>query len=199
MAERDDRDPAEEVEVAAAVDVGEPDALAGDERDVVSRVGGQERLPWRASAVMPSTAVAPIAASTPSRAAPTAARSFGTMPPRERALREQPLGLVDADRLRDSSAEQEPRDVGDEEEPVGAEPDRERGGGLVRVDVQRPDGERRDDRDEAGGERVLDRSRRARERRADEAELRDTRGVEPDLVAEERHRDAARARRRPRR
>jgi hypothetical protein len=105
----------------------------------------------------------------------------------ERALGQEPLGLVHADRLRQLAAEQQAGDVRDEEEPVGAEPDRQRGRRFVRVDVERADAERRDHGDEAGGQRCLDRRRRARQGRADETELRHPDGLEADLVAVERH------------
>ena len=53
----------------------------------------------------------------------------------------------------DRAVEQDARDVADEEDSLRAEPDGERGGGLVGVDVQRPLRERRDDRDPARRER----------------------------------------------
>ena len=119
-----------------------------------------------------TTAVAPIVASTPPRVGDDGGVQLRHDPAAELARGEQALGLRDADGRGDRSAEQQPGDVGDEEEPVGAEPDRERGRRLVGVHVQRPDGERRDDGDEPGRERVLDRrqattaaaSRRARAR-----------------------------------
>ena len=84
------------------------------------------------------------------------------MPPSNVARADEPLGLVRADRGSHAARRaRTPGHVGDEDEPVGAEPDGERGGGLVAVHVQRPAGERRDDRDAPGGERVDDR-RRAR-------------------------------------
>ena len=64
--ERDDRDPGEQVEVALAVGVGQPDAVAGDEGDVVPRVGRQQRR-GRQQRAHATTAVAPIVASTPPR------------------------------------------------------------------------------------------------------------------------------------
>ncbi len=136
VAERDDRDPGEQVEVPLAVGVGQPDAVAGDEGDVVPRVRRQERR-GREHRRHATTAVAPIDASTPPRAATTAAWSFGTIPPPSAPAAEQALGLGDADRRGDRSAEQQPGHVGDEEELVGAEPDRERGRRLVGVHVQR--------------------------------------------------------------
>ena len=122
----------------APSDVREPDALAGDERDVVARVGREQRgeVERRAHA---STAVAPIVASTPCRAAPTAARSFGTIPPASSPASSSRSASPTSDRGGDRAAEQQPGNVGDEEEPLGAEPDRQRGGRLVRVDVQRAD------------------------------------------------------------
>ena len=68
-----------EVEVPAAHVVGQPDAVALDERRARHRVGRQQRVvQHRAHAV---TAVAPISATSPLRAARAAARTFGTIPP----------------------------------------------------------------------------------------------------------------------
>jgi hypothetical protein len=53
------------------------------------------------------------------------------------------------------------RDVGNEKEPIGLEPDCECSGCIVRVDVQRSDPERRDDRDARVRERLDDRRRPA--------------------------------------
>ena len=80
VAEPDDRDPGGEVEVAPAVVVDEPGAVALDERDVGARVGRQHGS-VEDGVLTASTAVSPISARTPSRAARTAARSFGTIPP----------------------------------------------------------------------------------------------------------------------
>ena len=79
VAEADDGDPGEQVEVAPPVGVDEPRTLAGDERHVLPRVGRQHRV--RGDGAHATTAVAPISARTPSARATTAARSFGTIPP----------------------------------------------------------------------------------------------------------------------
>ena len=79
VAEADDGDPGEKVEVAPPVRVDDPRPLAGDDRHVLPRVGRQNRV--RGDGVHATTAVAPISARTPSRAATTAARTFGTIPP----------------------------------------------------------------------------------------------------------------------
>ena len=161
VAEADDRDPAEQVEVALSVRVDEPGALAGDERDVVrARRSGSSavEVDRRAHA---STAVAPIVASTPSASGADRRAELRDDPAGELTGVEHPLGLDATDRRRDRAAEQEARDVGEEEDPLGAEPERERRGGLVGVDVQRACRQRRDDRDQPGGERVLDRRRAA--------------------------------------
>ena len=71
------------------------------------------------------------------------------------------------------------------EDPLGAEPDRERRGRVVGVHVQRALGERGDDRDPPAGEGVEHRLRRARQRRADAAELGHAGRLQPDLVAGE--------------
>ena len=125
-----------EVEVAAAVGVGQPDALAVDERDRRGRIDGQQRAPGhRAHA---STAVTPISATSPPLAACTAASSFGTMPPSKTP---SPISAsACAARISESSSPlvEHARHVGEEEQPLGAEPDGERRGGLVGVHVQRP-------------------------------------------------------------
>ena len=106
---------------------------------------------------MATTAVAPISARTPSCAAVIAARSFGMIPPSKAPASSSLLGLVGVDHGDDDAAVEQAGDVGDEEDPLGLEPDGERRGGLVGVDVQRPGGERRDDRDQALVERGDDR------------------------------------------
>ncbi len=53
------------------------------------------------------------------------------------------------------------RHVGDEQEPVGLEPDRECGRRIVGVDIEWPDTERGDDGDVAGYERLDNRARPA--------------------------------------
>src|SRR5216683_6795699 len=79
MAETDDRDPGGEVEVAAARGVGEPHAVAVDELDARRRIGREQRAVEHG--LHATTAVMPISAISPFRAALAAARSFGTMPP----------------------------------------------------------------------------------------------------------------------
>ena len=63
-------------------------------------------------------------------------------------------------------------DVGDEENSVCPEPDRESDRGFVRVDIQRAAGERRDDGDATGCERVFDGGGRVGTGSADQTELR---------------------------
>ena len=77
------------------------------------------------------------------------------------------------------------RDVGDEEEPVGLQPNCECGRRIVGVDIQWPDAERGNDGDVAGCECLDNRARPAGQRIADTAESGDLYRVEPDLVAEE--------------
>src|SRR5581483_1697090 len=79
VAEADDGDPAGEVEVAAAIAGEEPATFAVDEGDVGARVGRHHGAVDDRS--HPTTTVCPISARTPTRAALTAACSFGTMPP----------------------------------------------------------------------------------------------------------------------
>src|SRR5205085_8897735 len=77
--EPDDRDPGDEVEIARSVLAVEPGALAARQRDAVARIGREDGCFQDRTHV--TTAVSPISARTPSRAAVTAARSFGTIPP----------------------------------------------------------------------------------------------------------------------
>ena len=79
VAERHDGDAGREVEVLTALTVVEAAAEPVDERDAGGGIGREERgARDRAHAV---TAVSPISAATPLRAADAAASSFGTMPP----------------------------------------------------------------------------------------------------------------------
>src|SRR6266446_5689170 len=80
MAEADDGDPAEQVEVALAIRVDEPGAVALDERDVLARVR-RKQIAMRRHLRHAITAVLPIRAAMPLPAASAAARSWGTMPP----------------------------------------------------------------------------------------------------------------------
>ncbi len=80
VAEPDDGDAGEEIEVALPVGVDQPGAVAFDERDVEPRVGRQE-LVASCDVGHATTAVRPIVAVIPLAAARAAARSFGTMPP----------------------------------------------------------------------------------------------------------------------
>ena len=83
---------------------------------------------------------------------------------------------------------EDPRNVGEEEDALCAEPDRERGRHLVRVHVQRAAGEGRDDGHAALLERGDDLERPRRDRLADEPELGHLLRLEADLVAGERKR-----------
>jgi hypothetical protein len=74
----------------------------------------------------------------------TAAPSFGTIPPSS-VPPSRSSSRRDVDRVDDAAVEDEAVDVGEEEQPLGAEPERERGGRVVGVHVQRPARERRDD------------------------------------------------------
>jgi hypothetical protein len=80
MAEPDDGDPAEQVEVALARGVDEPGAVALDEGHVLPGVGRKE-IVMRQHLRHATTAVLPIWAVMPLPAASAAARSFGMMPP----------------------------------------------------------------------------------------------------------------------
>ncbi len=101
--ERDDGDAGGEVEIAAPVGPGEPDAVALDEADLRLGVRRQQmRLDRDAHA---TTAVAPMSACRPLRAARDAARSLGTMPPSKVPLADERLGFA----RRGSSAAGGPR------------------------------------------------------------------------------------------
>src|SRR5439155_7002666 len=76
VTESDDGDPGDEIEVALSIRVEEPRPFAADERHVLPRVGGKDGCGERDAHA--TTAVSPISARSPSRAAVTAARSFGT-------------------------------------------------------------------------------------------------------------------------
>ena len=78
-------------------------------------------------------------------------------------------------------------DIGDEDEAVGAQPDRQRCRGVIGVDVERAFGERRDDRHPAVREQLPEAVRCGGEGDTDTAELRDELGFEPELVTEDRH------------
>ena len=72
----------------------------------------------------------------------------------EPAVGEARLGVVGRQHGRDLAVDEDARDVAHEDDPLGAEPDGERRGRLVGVDVERAFGERRDHRHEPGVERL---------------------------------------------
>ena len=83
VTQRDDRDPAAEVEVRPTHVVPDAAALTADDRHVGACVRRQDcRLQETVGrGAHAGTSVAPIEARTPPRAACTAAISFGTIPP----------------------------------------------------------------------------------------------------------------------
>ena len=81
MAETDDRDAGEEVEVALPFGVDEPRAVAVGEGDVVPRIRRKHLVRARDLACHATTAVCPIVAVMPLAAASAAARSLGMIPP----------------------------------------------------------------------------------------------------------------------
>ena len=196
MAETDNGDPGDEVEVLAARVVPDPAALAAHDRDVGAGVGRQHRVAEHATSserAHATTSVAPIAARTPPRVGEDGRVELGDDAALEGAVAEHPVGVVDGDVLDHGALHQDAGDVADEHDPLGAEPDRERGRGLVGVDVERSDRaradrERRHDGDAAGRERLLDRRRRRRRRMPDEPERLHLGRLQADLVAEERER-----------
>ncbi len=127
----------------------------------------------------------------PLAAASAAARSFGHDAAVERTLGEHPARVSDADRVDDLVVDVEACDVGEEDEASRAETERERGGRVVGVHVQRPDRERCDDRDLSRLQRCEDLLRPARQRVADLPERRHRHGEEPVAVPEHGHREVA--------
>src|SRR5439155_10314530 len=77
VAEPDDGDAGQQVQVPAPVLVADPRTPAADDRDVLARVRRQDRR--HDVDVHATTAVRPISASTPTRPTLTAARSVGRM------------------------------------------------------------------------------------------------------------------------
>ena len=111
---------------------------------------------------------------------------------RRRPRRACAFARADVDRVDDLVVDVEAGDVGEEDEPLRAEAERERRRRVVGVHVQRADGERCDDRDLA-----VRRARRAialraaRQRVADPAERRHRHGEQAVAVAEDRDRELA--------
>ena len=139
MAEADDGDAGAEVQVRALGVVPHTAALSPNDRDVSARVRRQHRRAGRERhrVAHAGTSVDPMDARTPPRAACTAAISFGTMPPSNRPSA-RPASASSADSTVASSPSSEHAgDVGDEQDPLGAEAHRERRRSLVRVDVER--------------------------------------------------------------
>src|SRR4029079_12238686 len=83
VAERDNRDPAPEVQVLAAIGVPHTAAVAVDDGEIGACVRRQEPLERGRRHRHATTAVSPISAVSPARAAWTAAMSLGTIPPSE--------------------------------------------------------------------------------------------------------------------
>ena len=190
MAEPDDGDPPDEVEVRTTLVVPDATAVSSDDRHVCARVRRKQCLPRClqeavARVAHPGTSVAPIDAWTPPRAARMAAISLGTIPPSKRPSW-RPASASSAGRTtRDGPVEEHARDIAHEDDALCPEPERKRRRGLVGVDVERPFGQRRDDRDPPCGQRIDDRRGRRRQRVADESELLDAPGGQPDLVTAE--------------
>ena len=142
VAESDHGDPPAEVEVAAAV-LAASQAPSPRRTPPGPAVGRQEPRGAECSGHA-SPAVRPISTATPPRAARAAARvrhdSAG-----ELSRVDEALCLVRDDCVRDLALDDHTGHVGEEEEALGAEPDRESGRGLVGVHVHRPVRERGDD------------------------------------------------------
>ena len=97
---------------------------------------------------------------------------------------EQPVGLVRTERADDTVVDVDAGDVGQEQDPVGAETDGQRGRRLVGVDVQRAGRERGDDRDQPFLQRGHDRRpARSGSGSPTSPSAGDLHGPEPDLVA----------------
>ena len=93
--------------------------------------------------------------------------------------------LAGGQRVHDLAVDDHAADVGDEDEAVGAECDREHRGGVVGVDVQRPSCQRGDHRHARGREEAPERWRHDRAERADVAESRQGVGLEAEVVADQ--------------
>ena len=93
VAEADDGDAAGEVEEACGRRRRSARSPRPDERDVRARVGRQDGATAMRCAHA-TTSVIPISARTPSRAASTAARSLGTIPPSKRSSPSSAIGVV---------------------------------------------------------------------------------------------------------
>ena len=116
VAERDDGDAGGEVEVALAVAAGEPDAVAFDEAQPRRRVRRQQCA--REQRVHATTAVAPISATSPLRAAFAAASSLGTMPPSKLPWPTSCTARAAGDRLEQPALVEDARHVGEEEDAL---------------------------------------------------------------------------------
>ena len=88
-------------------------------------------------ALITTTSVAPMRPRTPPRARDDGGLELRHDPAFEGSVADHPVGVVGRDAVDDGPAEEHSRHVADEEDPLGAEPDRKRGRRLVRVDVQR--------------------------------------------------------------
>ncbi len=106
----------------------------------------------------------------------------------ERAGDQPRRGVVGVQPLDHRAVHEHPGHVGDEQDPLCAVPDRESGGGLVGVDVQRARGERCDHRDATSGERRANLGGSGRLGVADQAERLHPARAQPDRVAPQRQR-----------
>ena len=86
--------------------------------------------------------------------------SFGTMPPSNAPSSRSSVGAVGVDQRHHRTLEVDARDIGDEDDALCADARRDRRRGLVRVDVQRADRDRRDDRNAPGSSCSTTASRR---------------------------------------
>ena len=147
-------------------------------------VGRQDVAAPERMALIAVTAVSPISARMPSRAACDRGLELRHDPALERAVAEQAVGLVGADRGDDVSVDQHARHIGHEEDPLCPEAGGEGDRGLIGVDVERALRQGGDDRDPALAEaRSSTSGGRLGQRIADEAELGNLRRLEADLVA----------------
>ena len=175
VAKRDDGDPAAEVEVLLPGVVPDAAAVAADDRHVGAGVGREHGGARLAADALARRGHAGTSVGADRRLDPAARGADGGHQLRddaalENAVAEPRLRVIGREHARDGAVEKDARDVADEEDPLRAESDRERRGGLVGVHVEGSRGERHDDRNPPRRERLTDRGWRRGLRVADEAE-----------------------------
>ena len=192
VAEPDDRDAGEEVEVALAVGVDEPRAVALDERDVEPRVGRQQLVPRLATWRHATTAVRPIVGGDAARRGERRGAQLRDDAAFERALGEHPPCVADADRVDDLVVDVEAGDVGEEDEaPSRRARARARPAASSAFTFSGPTASGATTGTLPRGSAASTLRRPARQRVADLAERRHRHGEQAVAVAEHRHGEVA--------